>query len=348
MLSQSKALGQRTTRRLRYLTFCAEGAIDVIALRNAKIIKRSRSKLYDTVVFFDFSPQAIDKTLSAIEGANGFPADFFKLMNLGIDEAPTGDLIDGMPRDRVESDATFAREKYTHLFGAFRDEFPFDLINLDVERYVIIPSEELPGNLLAAWDRILDWQKRSRMWEGKPCGVDQFTLFFTTKIGPKDLPSAHRDGLINLLDENVTRFPPLMELLKSQYSVETAANFYESDFDNFLKLAVPKALVSRALSKDWSVDLDLTYRAFVFDRTPPNSESYTMVHYVLHFRRCSPSLGTLINPHAIPASVNASYAESITRIFATAFEDVDQLKAEIEDELRGELSKLGVPADAFS
>src|SRR5258708_8188448 len=75
-------------RRLRYLTFCAEGALDVVALRNAKIIKRSKDDLYDTVVFFDFAPQAVDKTLAIIEGATGFAYDFFSLMESEYAELP--------------------------------------------------------------------------------------------------------------------------------------------------------------------------------------------------------------------------------------------------------------------
>ena len=343
MIANTKANNSKP-RRLRYLTFCAEGAIDVLALRNAKIIKRSAAKEYDTVVFFDFAPQAVDRTLAIIEGANGFPTDFFNLVNLDYDHLPDSDQIGDMPRDKDETDATFKAEKNATLFTLFRESFPFDLINLDVERYVIRPSEQLPGHLLSAWDKVLDWQKRSRQHEKSQYSLDEFTLFFTTKLGPAELPEPHRSSLIDVLEENVTQFPGLKEILITNYASESAASLYATDFESFLKLAVPKALVSRALARDWILDLDLSYRGYKFDRSPPSSPAYTMMHYILHFKRCSPSIAAQINPHVLPAAIRVTYGNCVERIFVTPCEDVDVLKVPLEQELREGLAKLGAPA----
>ena len=122
------------------------------------------------------------------------------------------------------------------------------------------PSEELPGHLLTAWDKLLDWQKSSRTHDNKSYSLDQFTLFFTTKVGPHGLPEPHKSGLIDVLEQNVNQFPPLKALLKSHYNADTATALYDSDFDSFLKLAVPKALISRALFKDWLPDPELSSR----------------------------------------------------------------------------------------
>jgi hypothetical protein len=339
-IAQSAARRQNV-RRLRYLTFCAEGALDVIALRNAKIIKRSKDDLYDTVTFFDFAPQAVDKTLSIIEGATGIAFDFFKLMELDYGEFAE-DEDDDLFRNQEENDATFTENKEEYLYGAFQKSFPFDLINLDVERYVIIPSEELPGRLLAAWDKILEWQKRNGTHARKQFVIDQFTLLFTTKIGPKNLPYEHKSALIGVLASNLVDIPALKEILIDRFDSDTADTLFAKSFDEFLKLAVPKALISRALTRDWILDTDLSYRAFEFRRRPEGVEPYTMLHYVLHFRRCVPSVTAQINPYPYPEPVRAAYAGAVELIFSSATENVDTLKIDKEDQLRAALGKLGV------
>jgi len=328
-------------RRLRYLTFCAEGAIDVLALRNAKIIKKSAEKLYDTVTFFDFAPQAVDKTLRIIEGANGFPIDFFELINSDYPEIPQSES-DLDPQDAEEDDVTFREAKNRYLYGDFRRSFPFDLMNLDVERYVIRPTEKLPGELLTAWDKILEWQKREGSFGKLKIKVDEFTVFFTAKIGPRELPDTHRDNLIRVIEANIERFPDLKHILSSRFSEDNAEKLYHSNFDEFFKLAVPKALISRALAKDWMLDLELSYKAFEFDRQPPASDEYTMVHYILHFRRCAPSLDAQINPLNLPLAVAKVYGESVTRVFTTPCDDVDVSKMDDEATLKMELGALGV------
>ena len=72
-----------------------------------------------------------------------------------------------------------------------------------------------------------------------------------------------------------------------------------------------------------------------------------MVHYVLHFIRCQPSVTSQINPQAIHPTITAAYGDSVGRVFAASFENVDELKIPIEAELRASLEKLGVPLDAF-
>src|SRR5690348_5788354 len=63
-------------RRLRYFTFCAVGAIDVLMLDVAKIIRQSNNKEFDTVVFFDRGDLEVLETLKRTPGAHGYPGDF--------------------------------------------------------------------------------------------------------------------------------------------------------------------------------------------------------------------------------------------------------------------------------
>src|SRR5229473_3640208 len=75
-----KAIQQSHQRRLRYFTFCAIGAVDVLMLDVAKVVSRSSTDRFDTVVFFDQSPEAVDETLKRIPGATGFNEDFVNLV----------------------------------------------------------------------------------------------------------------------------------------------------------------------------------------------------------------------------------------------------------------------------
>lgn len=56
-------------RRLRYFTFCAVGALDVLMLDRAKVVRTSTSTgMFDTVYFFDRDNQAIVETLKKNTG----------------------------------------------------------------------------------------------------------------------------------------------------------------------------------------------------------------------------------------------------------------------------------------
>src|SRR5215469_6304911 len=67
---------RRQSRRLKYFTFCAEGALDVLLLDRERIIRRSSNDEFDTVYFFDSDDDAISETRKRIPGAIGFPGDF--------------------------------------------------------------------------------------------------------------------------------------------------------------------------------------------------------------------------------------------------------------------------------
>src|SRR5256885_11024715 len=60
-------------RRLRYFTFCAVSAVDVLMLDVAKVIRPSNDGLFDTVFFFTRSDEAVLETRKNIPGAIGFP-----------------------------------------------------------------------------------------------------------------------------------------------------------------------------------------------------------------------------------------------------------------------------------
>src|SRR5436305_1707589 len=66
----------RLRRRLRYFTFCAVNAVDVLMLDVANVINRSRTDKFDTVFFFDRTPELVFQTQLRIPGSYGFAGKF--------------------------------------------------------------------------------------------------------------------------------------------------------------------------------------------------------------------------------------------------------------------------------
>src|ERR1700688_2354539 len=79
-LRKIRAAEPKQPRRLRYFTFCAVGALDVLLLDRERVIRKSNNDEFDTVVFFDRSDEAIIETRKRIPGANGFPGDFAEII----------------------------------------------------------------------------------------------------------------------------------------------------------------------------------------------------------------------------------------------------------------------------
>jgi hypothetical protein len=92
------AAGNKAARRLKYFTFCAEGALDVLLLDRERVIRRSAMKEFDTVYFFDSEAAAIAETRKRIPGAVGFPGDFFEV--LATDAGPG---LETPPRPQTKS-----------------------------------------------------------------------------------------------------------------------------------------------------------------------------------------------------------------------------------------------------
>ena len=55
-------------RKMRYFTFCAASALDVMLLHKGKVIRSSKDDGFNTVVFFDHNPEAVSATQETIPG----------------------------------------------------------------------------------------------------------------------------------------------------------------------------------------------------------------------------------------------------------------------------------------
>ncbi|MEJ0041968.1 MAG: hypothetical protein WDM81_07035 [Rhizomicrobium sp.] len=129
-------------------------------------------------------------------------------------------------------------------------------MNLDVEQYLFRPKEDLPGKLTAALRVLLDWQKRKgKDGNGKSYSVDEFTLMFTTQVGPPGLPEAYLNYLRDTcLSQNIQKYPELEAPFLARSQGKSVAEFFAADFDAAFRLSVPKSLIELALEADWHID----------------------------------------------------------------------------------------------
>src|SRR6266851_4521137 len=73
---QRRLKKRKPKRRLKYFTFCAVNAVDVLMLDVADIIARSTTGRFDTVYFFDKTADLVAQTKRRIPGSIGFAGNF--------------------------------------------------------------------------------------------------------------------------------------------------------------------------------------------------------------------------------------------------------------------------------
>jgi len=328
----------KKARRLRYFTFCAVGAVDVLMLDVANVIRRSASDRFDTVVFFDKSEELVLETKKRIPGAIGFTGDFTDVVLL---EDPNEELVvdsaDPLspPADSQDKRATRQRQATLGMRQAYIQEFPFDIINLDLQDFLFRPKDPMPGKIVNALRRILEWQKRTRKIDGKGkiMEVDEFCLMFTTQVGPPVLGEDYREMLISSLDRNIARDTSLGDVLYSRTGHRDGQSLYNSDFAQFFKVSVPKALLAVLLEEDWYADPKDGLKLFEFDRDFKGG-TYKMLHFVLTVKRQNPKK-TNRSPGVVPAEAIDAYAEMAKAVFTNdaivvSDETIAPLKAELE------------------
>ena len=233
-LKKIRGAAKKDPRRLRYFTFCAVGALDVLLLDREKIIRRSSIDQFDTVFFFDKSEDAIIETQKRIPGATGFPGDFAEIVLQAVEGGAELDLR--ILRDDRDTKEVRQKQMQRAQLGAFIKSFPFDVVNLDVEQYLFRPREQLPGVLTKAMRKMLEWQKRQGIGSnGKPFELNEFTLMFTTKVGPAGLPDEYMTYLRDYcLAANLAAHQELNVPFLKKSQGKNPAEFFEEDFDGAL------------------------------------------------------------------------------------------------------------------
>jgi len=319
-------------RRLKYFTFCAVGALDVLLLDRAKVIRRSSSKEFDTVFFFDRSEDSVIETRKRIPGAVGFPGDFVKVV------LEAGASLGLAPPSNAENTKEVRQQQQIRAqHERFLAAFPFDVLNLDVEQYLFKPKEQMPGKLTAALRHIFQWQKREGLSpDGQKYSVNEFTLMFTTQVGPTNLTDEYLAYLRDsCLQQNLNTYEELNAPFLVRSNGKNVANFFADDFAGAFKLAVPKSLAELALEADWYVDDSDGISVYQFDRESVDGP-YTMLHMTMNVCRQKPTKEQRA-PGQKLADVEASHKGTIVQLFESPPIDVEKLE-------RHNISGIIVPA----
>ena len=329
---------EKNKRRLRYFTFCAVGAIDVLMLDLAKVVRTSDNGRFDTVFFFDKDDERVAETTRRIPGAVGFVGDFVDAVLLDDpQEATIVDTGDALQPSQTELDELGIRQRQRQLSvrRSFIQSFPFDVINLDLEEFLFRDRDEYPGRLLNAMRKLFAWQRRPlSLPKRADTALDSFTLFFTTQIGPPNLSEDYRARLEGNLTTNLVADATLRDLLQQRAGEGDIPTLRGKDFDLFFKLAMPKMLAATLMEADWYVDPDRGIGIYEFERES-TSGPYKMLHLAMHVRRHDPPLERR-GPGEQAATAADAYRTVVRRVFAEpeqvlTLEDLDQdaLKANL-------------------
>jgi hypothetical protein len=186
-----------------------------------------------------------------------------------------------------------------------------------LEEYVFKPSERLPGKLFKALRRVLIWQQRPvRISANNQKFLDGFSLMFTTKIGPGNLPEDYLTRLQNALHNNLQRDNDLNGILQGRAGTADVAALRQANFELFFKLAIPKLLAQTLMSQDWYIDPDRGITIYEFER-PFEGGSYKMLHIVMDIKRHDPPHHQRLAGEHSPIAAEA-YQKVIRRLFQEA------------------------------
>ena len=306
-------------RRLRYFTFCAVGAIDVLMLDVANIIRQSQDGRFDTVFFFDRSPEFVIETQKRIPGAIGFPGDFTSVVLLEDPEEET--VVDSeAPLQPAVNSADVRETRVNQLLLSQRRDFiqyfPFDVINLDLEEFLLKPGDEFPGKLIRALSKIFEWQKRPlRIPRGPTRSLEGFSLMFTTQIGPPNLTDEYLGMLRDRLASNLANDDELPDIMLRRTGLNDPLLLQQNQFDLFFKLGMPKVLASILMDADWYVDAEHGLRIYEIER-PRDGASYKMLHLVMDVKRHNPPEDRRA-PGVQSAEANEAYRTLVRQFFST-------------------------------
>ncbi len=292
---KSSTIRKARERRLRYFTFCAAGAIDVLLLDLEKVIRPSSNGWFDVVCFFDRTEEYVIETQKRIPGAIGFPGDFTRIVLL--DDPDENQVIDEIaplesPAEAADTLATQEAQRDLAQRRKFVRQFPFDIVNLDLEEFLFKPRDPIPGRVVNALRRVFAWQKRPLSLKGPGSSVvslclDGFSLMFTTQIGPPNLGDDYLDMLTRYLDGNIQQDAGLIPLLRNRTQQDNAAAVRAASFEQFFRLSMPKTILKILLEEDWFVDPEAGISLFEIERQSQTGP-YRILHLVMDVKRQNP------------------------------------------------------------
>jgi hypothetical protein len=257
----------------------------------ARIVGPSASGRFDSVCFSDKSERDVVETQRRIPGAIGFPGDFIRIVLLDDpDEAILADGVDLLGPIEQAPDERDIRERQIRLHKRRElvGQFPFDVLNLDLEEFLFKASQGMPGRVVSALRRLLEWQRIPLRRKGLPDErLEEFTLMFTTQVGPPNMGEDYLSMLTRRIDENLNDDDELREVFFETTGFKDGRALRESDFPAFFEFAVPKVLMKTLMEEDWHVDGTQGFRIFEFERQSQDGP-YKMLHIVMDVLRNNP------------------------------------------------------------
>ncbi|MHB0856136.1 MAG: hypothetical protein ACYC5M_01030 [Anaerolineae bacterium] len=254
-------------------------------------VVRQNHERFDTVVFFDRFPERVLETQKRIPGATGIFGDFVSTV---LAPDPVEDeLVEGLdalvaPEELPDTSSTRHRLRTLAQKHHLIRSFPFDVVNLDLERYLFRPTETMPGDLVNALRRVFAWQ-RMPLVRGDPerrC-ISGFSLMFTTQIGPPGMPDDYITMLRTCLQRNLDADAELQSIYDHRSPGIPACQLHTLDYETFFRLTTPKLLAETLYEADWFVDPEKGITMFEFER-PSKDGPYKMLHLVMEVKRQNP------------------------------------------------------------
>jgi hypothetical protein len=284
---RSLILPKKQKRRLRYFTFCATTAIDVLMLDNHKVFSSDGN--FNNVTFFDYEPEDVATTLERIPGAVGFAGDFIETVlynNVGGEGDPLTPLT-----SQKDEEGTHKGQVIKDQHQKLITRFPFDVMNFDLGEFLFKPGDPRPGKVVRALRRAFQWQQQGFTIPNSRTNLylDEFSLMFTTQIGPPNISDDYLGMLQGYLEDNLKKFDGLGPILTDSVGYDNIPRLRHENFEKFFKLAMPKVLANILLENDWYVDPKNGIKIYEFQR-PAQHGAYTMLHLVMDVKRKNPSI----------------------------------------------------------
>jgi hypothetical protein len=252
---------------LRYFTFSGGEPLDVILLHSESLLPAPHEHGFTSVCFFDRHGADTTATSRRIPGAISFSGSFVETM-LATTYPTVADL---------RSDE--ANEYDNLLLGhkRFKEYFPFDVVNFDLEEVLFKPGEPAPGRLLEALRMMFSWQREHL--EGIN-GIPGFSLMLTLKAPMQtNVTDEARTLLRNTLDRNIELFPQLADILSERDGITDVVTLEADRWDRAFELGMPKVILAALQDARWTVDPDAGIR--ILRRAGPAAEPQLPLYHII-------------------------------------------------------------------
>lgn len=168
--------------------------------------------------------------------------------------------------ESIEEVFTDPGNKY---YGELRSLFPFDIINLDLTTNLMPKNEGPFSKTMRAIDTIFDLQSGHAI---------DWALFLTFRNVPDDLETNARKQLFDNLQDNIDKYPEVLEAFQNRYGRNSILDLGESDIKTCISQSIAKWLVDRAHQNKYKVG---SIKPYFYARYNKDIPKYYIYKHVL-------------------------------------------------------------------